>query len=47
MDNIDKKDTAHVENIDGVTDAAADYTDATVHITPEENKRLRKLINKQ
>lgn len=46
----DKHEMDHAEDAkiaNRVEDVAADYVDPTVHISPEENKRLRRKIYKQ
>lgn len=45
----EKTQTVHLEQEKHVIvdDAAAGYVDPTIHISPEEDKRLRRKINKQ
>lgn len=46
----DKHEVHQAEDVkvsDRVDDVAADYVDPTVHISSEENKRLRRKIYKQ
>lgn len=49
QDVDDKTQTLHLEQEKHVIvdDVAADYVDPTIHISPEEDKRLRRKIYKQ